>query len=799
MAAANEKVLSTRRRDVSCARASSTARPSRPCPLEPTPVRRSTLLGSNLLGGTLLVATLVGCRGESDSPKEPARSSTSAPPAPSVAAPEGPVTAERPLIPDSADCTVYHHGLVLDWSRPSPFSAPNFALSTPEEFAPVERGGTLFRPLDAARIERVFYWEETSTELYVDLLVHAGRAERLTVELDGRSLGVVKLTPGERQVVALPVRRATLERGVHRLALRAKKGRGGPPSADVAWVRLAATRPPRGDLPPSRQETFGEVTLGKERRAGIVLRAGTEVRCPVRLSEPNPRIDAEVGVWGDGAAVAALDWLGSDPGAPAPFERAIEVEEAGRFLPLSLPVPSAAEYRVARFRAVRLARSARLVFSDPVVRFDAPVAKDLPAAKNVVLVVLAGLGAKHTPTLSAAHGLPLLSQLRAESVYFPGYRVSATESARVLGSLLFGEHAPELVLDAPKGPKAPTLVERLRAVNAHSAFFTAVPTTFEHSGVGRGFLTVAEFSPKSDVAAIEPITRARQLLEREARDSEPNFVVLHLRGAHPPFDLSRERARDLPPAEYGGDLDPRRAGLQLESVRARTNAARRILPEEDWKRLESLSETALLDQSRALADLVALLKRIGVWDDTLFIVAGDVGAGEPPQIPFAEGAALSDSALRVPLLVKFPRALRGGADESAPVGPLDVSTTIALSLGLDGNSGLDLRAPDLRIRAESRPLYAHRRGRYEMRLPPYALLGRDGSVPMLCRLDIDPSCARDRTLDELAAHRALFRMTHERLSKVARRTGTSRPDLLDEETRSALQIWGIGDWSVMDP
>ncbi len=114
----------------------------------------------------------------------------------------------------------------------------------------------------------------------------------------------------------------------------------------------------------------------------------------------------------------------------------------------------------------------------------------------------------------------------------------------------------------------------------------------------------------------EPFVRAARWLDRELEENAPGkrFVVIHARGAHPPWDVSREEALQLKPPEYSGAIDPRRAGIVLGALRARTRRNVKRLTEDDWVRLAALEQASLVKQDEGLARLFAVLRNRKAWD-----------------------------------------------------------------------------------------------------------------------------------------------------------------------------------------
>src|SRR5690606_12436381 len=130
------------------------------------------------------------------------------------------------------------------------------------------------------------------------------------------------------------------------------------------------------------------------------------------------------------------------------------------------------------------------------------------------------------------------------------------------------------------------------------------------------------------------------------------------------------------PLEYGGDLDPRRAGLQLAAVRGRPRPQLRKLLDEDWTRLHAMQRAALEKQHVALARMFRWLQDEQLWDDSLVVVIGDVTAGEAPEVPFAPHAPLSEERMHAPLLIKWPGGAMAAHEVSQPVTTVDLSATL---------------------------------------------------------------------------------------------------------------------------
>jgi hypothetical protein len=208
----------------------------------------------------------------------------------------------------------------------------------------------------------------------------------------------------------------------------------------------------------------------------------------------------------------------------------------------------------------------------------------------------------------------------------------------------------------------------------------------------------------------------------------------------------------------------------------------------------AIYDAALAGQDRALGQFVDALKKASLWDDTLFVVTGDVSTGSENRAPFGDGEDLAEALLHVPLLVHFPRGSLGGQRIALPTTATDVPRTVLASLRLptpDGFEGVDLfstasgAAP-----AGGRPLAATLGPRYSLRLGDLILSGTSGRTPALCDVLTDPTCEIDRVERMPRATALLFRLAYDAEAAAQKRRHPREPATVDADTSAALQVWG---------
>src|SRR5439155_12650615 len=228
--------------------------------------------------------------------------------------------------------------------------------------------------------------------------------------------------------------------------------------------------------------------------------------------------------------------------------------------------------------------------------------------------------------------------------------------------------------------------------SVQTAMFSGCPTTFEAFGFAQGWDKYATFSPVEGAPAVAPLTEAtRWTLDHMKPADARALVVVHARGGHPPWDVTINESAKLPPSEYSGPMEARRAGELLARARARHSRFR--LSENDRTRMWAIYDAALAGQDRALGQFVDALKKASLWDETLFVVTGDVSTGADNRAPFGDGEDLAEALLHVPLWIHFPGGALSGKRVAAPTVATDISRTVLGALHLptpDGFEGLDL-------------------------------------------------------------------------------------------------------------
>ena len=790
--------------------------------------------------------------GQSTSPSASA-SATVATGVPGASAPPASLSA----VGSTDDCSFGHRGVLLDLG-----DAATRARLMPTERAgridTVERDGATWARIFARGVGISFAAtaDDVAASLadgaspVIEARVRGGSARSITVYLNGKAAGVWPLAKGEAHLVSVKVspdaaNGPQLVAGTNELLLRlhgaAKAGASAPDEeAEIDWVHVGGAKADEAYSAPTRADAITSATLAGTPMRAVSLRAPGYARCTGWLPA-SARLVGAVGVAGAGEADLELRVVRDR--APPVVLAALHLTADAPWRPIDLPLaPAAAAGRAGsagksgtlgaiELVAVRSTRGARVLFGDPrVIAADAAPRSDPPPVPRVngAVIVVEGNVAPRLIDLYAADGtaLPELGALAKAGVVFEGNRASGGASSSALASILTALPARgHGVIDEESGlgRDVTTLADVARQAGIRAAMFTAVPTTGSAFGFGRGWDTFVEHAPdlgEAPGAAVTPFDDAARWISDRATPGERFLVVIHARGAHPPWDATPEEMRTLPPQDYSGGIDPKRAAELLARARPQTGPGPRSaslrLNDGDRTRAWALYALALKEHDAALGRLLAALKAAGRDTDTLLVVTGDVGLGEA-RAPFEDPDPLSEPALATSLVVRFPPGAGGSAGGAAPsaaaslagrrVGApttsADIARTVVDAFGLappaafDGEDLARIALAGGTLDARGRPLLAVAGARFSLRWGSFVLrgiqpesLGKDAppaDVTKLCDVSLEPEC----TSDVRGAFPLALTALRRELALQAQSSHAPVPVVETPTLQGSLKLWGL--------
>lgn len=723
-------------------------------------------------------------------------------PAPSAGARGATPSVEADLLARLRTCELAHHGSVLDFGDPALESRRHYQLGPFDDTRYLDRKGVRFLQLLHRNYQFELWLAQELKKPTISVRIFPVVSHKITLSVDGKRVSTLRLKPGAATVVTFPVLKTALGAGRHTLSLSVSGRKQVPekPFAEIAWLRVSEPDPGSDKYTaPTMREIVADVALSNQPRRTVALWQDSTVSCPVRVGS-GTRLQADVGFWGNGSGKATIRVLRDGEPAAVLFEGQVAGGESATWQNLDLDLARFSGQLVTlEFGSQKVKEGGRIAFGEPKLVRRRSRVPERPSAKLAILVVMSGLSQRKLPPWGAVNGLTNVAQLVQRGDSFSGYRAPTTVPAGAVASMLTGL-SPRAHRVEDQAARLPDTLQTVSQIVKHAggrtAMFTGVPATFSAFGFDVGFDVYEAISPVVDEPAVAPLTRAIGWLSTELEDGADTrrFIVVHMRGAHPPWDIPKNAAAKLKPEDYDNLIDARRGGISLAEIRNRRYRSQRRLRPEDWTRLGELETHALQRQDALFAPLFRVLRKHELFDRSLLVLVGDVGSGDPPEPPYHPAGPLTEDRLVVPLIAKFAGPGRG-RQVNAHATAMDIATTILSELDLvvpDDFEGISLfELSRFGDPLDGRVQLATLGPEYSAFVRPFRLVGHLGQVPSLCRVDVDPACAFDVFDKYPLAGRALWQWTYEAAVKQSSTGVPARePARIDPETAAALTVWG---------
>jgi arylsulfatase len=308
---------------------------------------------------------------------------------------------------------------------------------------------------------------------------------------------------------------------------------------------------------------------------------------------------------------------------------------------------------------------------------------------NVLLVTIDTLRADHLECYGYGRETsPTLARLAEESVLFESCFAPAIPTAPALTSLFTSVDAygHRIVNVAGRATLAPSFKTLPQVLQRHGCYTAAVGERHKpwfawgyHEHVGH---TEAIDREKRVKRFMEAVNRAAfPVLDGLARRKQWFFWV-YPEDTHAPY---------WPPKPYdrmfyeGDERDPGNLSLTpAYAFEGFAGAYRGWFPEgvTDVEYIVGLYDGEIRYNSVHLARLFDRLKDLGLWEQTLIIVTADHGEILNDHAGWFDHHGLYEGIIRIPLLMRFPRAKYGGRRIGALVSNVDIGPTILDVLGL---------------------------------------------------------------------------------------------------------------------
>jgi arylsulfatase A-like enzyme len=232
-----------------------------------------------------------------------------------------------------------------------------------------------------------------------------------------------------------------------------------------------------------------------------------------------------------------------------------------------------------------------------------------------------------------------------------------------------------------------------------------------------------------------------------------------------------------------------------------------VLTEAERQHLLNLYDAEIAFVDTHIGEVIAKIRRLGLWDNTMVIVSSDHGEAFGEHGYYYHGYSIYEEEVRVPLVIKPPKSLAEGKAVDGPVRNIDIMPTVLDYCGIPLPA--DIQGQSLRSYIETgrRPYLATCIETHRLHTQTHLLGYRDGQDKLIYNLSnggvelyhlaTDPAERQNLLLDDAAREtrdmqdhleQTLLDMLGVK-ALVALKLGDS-PRLIDPETREQLKALG---------
>jgi choline-sulfatase len=580
-----------------------------------------------------------------------------------------------------------HHGLYIE------FGGQQRAKYTYGEW----RSG--FGKDGAAGADAFSYANADSSRVYF----HVDKVEPLTLRLRMKPIGTGVVTPylnGEALPavrfdgqdfkdydVAVPVEH--VDAGENRLMLRfggTTVVNGESLAAAIASIRVAP-----GTLAQTATEYsaphFGE--LRTEIAVGGVQRRALAVRAPTTLSwylevPKGGKLGFGVGLSGDKQkGVKARIRITPEGGAAKDvFSADLKPEWRDEVVGLDAYVG-----KVVRIDMVADGQPGpgRVAWSTPALLVPPKdVGKPKKNAKNVVVLLIDTMRARSLKAFNPNSRVktPVLDKIAAEGALFEAAQSpenwTKPSTASILTGLYPATHGAKT--DGAMVPKGATLLsEALKEAGFATGSFIANGYVSDKFGFKQGWDYYTNYIREKKTTDAENVFKEAGDWVEQHKD-ERFFAYVHTIDPHVPYDPPEEFLGMYMKQPYAGVVSPRKTPDQL--AEAKHTPPKINFTSADKQYLRDLYDGEVSYHDHYLGLFVERLKKLGLYDDTVFVITADHGEEFDEHGSFGHGHSVYQELLWVPFMVRLPGVVPAGTRIPQAVSTLGVFSTVLDAVGV---------------------------------------------------------------------------------------------------------------------
>lgn len=509
------------------------------------------------------------------------------------------------------------------------------------------------------------------------LRVRAPRDGRLTVYLDGETIGHIKGDKKRFGVHRFDLTAEQLGRGEHSLRLRSSGlGRlaGHRTSAAVDWIRVGPAGAPLSDQSPPTPALLHPPNDSAALRIPDGHALGYALRVPA-----GARLRGSVS--GQGQLSVAVQ---RDDGSMQPLAKGLTGEVD---VDLSAHANQVVRLDLSSTGSLMLHKP-RLVTLRPQTR-----QQDFKPARHVLIYLIDTLRADHLRAFNPntrvqTPGMDLLA--KAATVFTAAHTQenwTKPSVATLLSSLMPWEHhatTTEAVV-----PKTVELLPQiLRDRGYHTGAFIANGYVSDRFGFKRGWDTYRNYIREGRKSRAEFLAADVLKWLDDRPEKLPFFLYVHSIDPHVPYRPNKQFLPLYDSGPYDGPVNFSHDFALLEKVKS----GRLKLNARDRRRLEALYDAEISYHDVHFAAIMRALEQRGLADDTLVVVTADHGEEFWDHGSVGHGHNVYQELLNIPMIVHLPGTTERSARVDSSVGLVDVMPTVLQAIDEDVPEGLSGRS-----------------------------------------------------------------------------------------------------------
>ncbi len=541
---------------------------------------------------------------------------------------------------------------------------------------------------------RVYFHLDKAQALTLRLRLKPVGTAVVTPYLNNTALGAVRLSGNEFKDydVNVPVERTVA--GENRLLLRfggTTMVDGEARAAAVASVRVIKGSPAPGSFAaPHYTELRTELAVGGVQRRALAVRSPTTLSFYVDVPK-DAKLGFGVGVSGEAPKGAKARVVVTPEGGAAKELLQADLASSWRDEVLDLK-PFAGKVARIELRVEGDVGTGRAAWSTPALLLPKKeLEKPSKTAKNVVVVLIDTQRARSLKIYNPSTRVktPVLDQLAKEGGVLEATQAPENWTKPSTASLLTGLYPAThgAKTDGAMVPKGATLLsESLKEAGFRTASFIANGYVSDKFGFNQGWDHYTNYiREKKSTDAENVFKEAGDWIEKNK--DKRFFAYVHTIDPHVPYDPPEQFLSMYKKGEYKGQVAPRKTPELLAE-------AKRVPPkvtfnDADKQYLKDLYDGEVSYHDHYLGLFIDRLKKVGLYDDTIFVVTADHGEELDEHGSWGHGHSVYQELLWIPYLVRLPGVVPAGARIKQATSSMSIFPTVLEAAGVRAPNTLE--------------------------------------------------------------------------------------------------------------